>query len=60
MYLLHNHYILQLLIEGCLMQVLDDNVYEMRMRSHESAGPSTAALMDVDTQCPSRQVTLSR
>ena len=36
------------------MQVLDDNVFEKRMRSHASASPDTAALMDVDT-LPSAQ-----
>ena len=50
--------------EGCFIQVLDDNVFEQRMKSHESASPSTAAPMDVDTlpsaQRPNRQVTLNR
>ncbi|KAL3142675.1 hypothetical protein ABBQ38_002981 [Trebouxia sp. C0009 RCD-2024] len=30
-------------------EVLDDNVFEQRMKSHASASPSTATLMDVDT-----------
>lgn len=46
------------------MQVLDNNVFEQRMKAHVSASPSTAVLMDVDplpaAQLSSQQDSLLR
>lgn len=43
----------------CAVQVLDDNVFDQRMRSHQSAGPnamqSGASSMDIDGQAVAAQ-----